>query len=165
MKGCLVSIVLLLASCAKAPIQPAVMPAVQPRVAILDIQKAVTSTREGKMAAADMHRRFDPDIKRLDQERLELEKMRKQLATSGSIEEVETRQRRYNREMEDGRQRVEVEQKRLLKDLTAKLMVIAGEYAKQNRFDAVLDVSQALWRADHADITDKVIELYDLKYR
>jgi Skp family chaperone for outer membrane proteins len=172
MKYLLASILLLLAACTKTPIQPAAMSATQPKIATLDIQKAVTSTREGIVASAGLHRQFDPDIKKFEQERLDIERLRQQALNRNVgtdlpalTNEIDSRQRSYNRDTEDVRQRFEVEQKRVLKGLTAKLMAVAGEYAKQNNFSVVVDPSNVLWRADQTDITDKVIALYDLKYR
>jgi Skp family chaperone for outer membrane proteins len=172
MRLLLATILLALAACTKAPIQPAALPPVQPKVAILDIQKAVTSTNEGKAASNDLHRKFDPDIARFDRDRQEIEEMRQRLLNrdfggdqAATAKEIDARQKRYNRNMEDARQRVEVEQKRILKDLSAKLMLVASDYARQNHFEVVMDSTNILWRADQTDITDKVIELYDLKYR
>jgi Skp family chaperone for outer membrane proteins len=168
MKFLLASILLLLSACTKTPIQPAAISALQPKIAILDIQKAVTSTREGILASAGLHRQFDPDIKQFEQERVEIDQLKQQALNRkvGTLtKEIDARQKSYNRDTEDVRRRFEVEQKRVLKDLTAKLMVVVGEYAKQNNFSVVVDGSSILWSADQADITGKVIALYDLKYR
>lgn len=170
MKLLLASLVVL-AACTKAQVRPAAVPATQPRVAVLDVQKAVTSTREGKLAEAALHRQFDPDIKKFEQERLAIEDLKRQYQSidhapgKDFVKEIDTRQKHYNRETEDARERYEYEQKRVLKDLTAKLMAVAGEYAKQNGFDVILDPNNILWRREQVEITDKVIELYDLKYR
>jgi outer membrane protein len=164
MKFLLASTILVLSACTKAPIQTAAIPAAQPKVAILDIQKAVTSTRDGKLAEAELHRKFDPTQRQFAQDQSEIEALRQQILNNPSQalqERFKTLTQTYNRHMEDARQKFEVEQKSVLKDLTAKLMVVAADFAKQNHFETILDGTNVLWRADQTDITDQVIALYD----
>lgn len=154
----------LLTACTKAPANPAQIPAPQARVAIIDIQKAVTSTRDGKLAEAELQRKFEPMQRQFAQDQSEIEALRQEILKSPSQalqEKFKTLTETYNRHMQDARQKFEVERKLVVKDLTAKLMVVAGDFAKQNRFDTILDGSSVLWRADQTDITDQVIALYD----
>jgi Skp family chaperone for outer membrane proteins len=151
---------------------PLQVPPAHPRVAVLDIQKATASTNEGKTATNDLHLKFDPEVAKLEQERLKIEEMKQRMLSIDFIDfrgtaakDLDARLKRYRRNSEDSRQTFEAEQKRVLAELTAKLMVVATDYAKQNHFEVVIDGSTVLWRAGQTDITDKVIELYDLKYR
>jgi Skp family chaperone for outer membrane proteins len=153
-------------------------PALQarPKVATLNIQKALFSTADGKLAVAEMERNFGPILSRVDRERSELESLRNRLrdgAATLTAEETAMLKGRigdltktYGRERADAEQRLEAEQTRVLKDLASKLMVVVERYAKQRHFEVVLDDSDMktpiLWRADRTDITDEVIKRYEM---
>jgi outer membrane protein len=163
------AILLAAPACTKAPARPAQIPPpqAQPRVAVIDIQKAVTSTRDGKRAEAELLREFAPLQKQFAQDQSEIEALKQQILnrpfeeTKPIQEKINTLMQAYNRRAQDAQQKVEVERKLVLKDLTARLVVVAGDFAKQNHFDTVLDTANVLWHADQTDITDQVIALYD----
>ena len=51
------------------------------KVAILNIQKALTSTTDGMAAAAELARKFRPAMDKLAEENSEIERLRSQLGT------------------------------------------------------------------------------------
>jgi Skp family chaperone for outer membrane proteins len=136
----------------------------KPKVAILNIQSAVLATSDGKAAAAEMHRKFDPEQERLAAEQREIDELRARNDSSLKAR-IEALEQSHRRRIEDARQKFEMEQKRVLKDLSARFMTVVEKYAKQKHFEVVLDESDpktpVLWRADETDITSKVIELYE----
>jgi Skp family chaperone for outer membrane proteins len=136
----------------------------KPKVAILNIQNAIISTGDGKAAAAEMHRKFDPEQESLAAEQREIDELRGRNDSSLKAR-IEALEQSHRRRIEDARQRFETEQKRVLKDLSARFMTVVEKYAKQKHFEVVLDESDpktaVLWRADETDITSKVIELYE----
>lgn len=154
------AIALLISACAMRKPVAAVQP--QPRVAILDVQKAVLSTEDGKAASIEMHDKFDPEQRRLANEQQEIRSLRSQL--SGDDGRIAALEQSYRRKTEQAREKFETERQRVFKELVDKLMVVVGQYAKQNHFEVVLDISDpktpVVWSAGAADITDEVIELY-----
>jgi outer membrane protein len=126
------------------------------KVAILNVQKAILSTEDGKAASAELNRKSVPVQERLKQQEAELAKQRNQPG-------VETLEKTHRRDMEDARHQLELERDRVLKDLTAKLTVVVEKYARKRHFEVVLDENapSIFWRASGTDITDEVIKLYN----
>ena len=144
------------------------------KVATLQIQKALFSTADGKIAAADLERKFGTTLVRIEQERSELESLRNRLRDEAATltadetallkSRMETLAKSYYRDREET-PKFEAERTRVLKELTDKLMLVVDKYAKQKHFEVVLDESDAriLWRDDRTDITDEVIKRYQMK--
>jgi outer membrane protein len=149
----------------------------RPKVAILNIQRAIKSTQDAKAAAAELQRKFAPDQEKLSTEQREIDELETQFQGSTARSEDETRllrsriddlTRTHRRHVEDARSKFDQEQRRVLAELGAKIITVVKQLAKQNHFEVVLDESQAsavLWRADNADITDEVIKRYNIAQR
>lgn len=145
-----------------------------PKVAILNMQRALTSTQDGKAAVAELERKFAPDTEKLSTEEREIGELEKQFRSPASRSDEETRllrsridevSRTHRRHVEDAQAKFEQERKRVIAELGAKMLVVIRQLAKQKHFEVVLDESQqssVLWRADNTEITDEVIRRYDL---
>ena len=138
-----------------------------PKVAFLDTRKALTSTSDGIAAVKELKTKFAPNQVAQESEEKELQGLQIELRNAPDNVSVKARIQALRRMREDRRSRFDAEQTKVLKDLTAKLMVVVGQYAKQKHFEAVIDLSDpkaaVLWRADNTDITDKIIKLYDAR--
>jgi Skp family chaperone for outer membrane proteins len=136
----------------------------RPKVAILDIRRALVSTKDGKAAVAELHRRFDPDQTRLKEQEAEIVRLRNAPEAASFKDRIDALVTSHRRATEEARLRFDAEQKRVYKELSEKLMVVVKKYARQKHYEVVLDESDPnspiLWREDKNDITDKVIELY-----
>jgi outer membrane protein len=146
----------------------------KPKVAILNVQKAILSTEEGKTAAAALTRKFAPKEARLSKEQREIENLESQLH-GGAVRtddeaaslkaRIATLAGNNRRALEDARQEIDVEQKRILNELAAKLLLVVEKYAKKKHFEVVLDEGDPrtpiYWRAEKTDITDEVVKRYD----
>lgn len=145
-----------------------------PKVAVLDVRKAVLSTQDGKTAAGKLRQEFAPDEERLQKLQIEIQDLRSQLSKGAARTAEETaalRTRlaaltvRHRREEEDSRARLEREQSRVLRELAGRLLEVVETYAKQKHFEAILDESDPktpiYWRASNVDITEEVIKRYD----
>ena len=149
----------------------------RPKVAILNIQRAITSTEDGKAAAAELQRKFVPDQDKLSIEQGEIDELEKQFQDRAARSEEENRQlrsriddltRTHRRHQEDAQRKFDDERRRVLAELGAKILAVVKQLAKQEHFEVVLDESHessVLWRADKNDITDEVIRRYDLAQR
>ena len=149
----------------------------RPKVAILNMQRAITSTQDGKVAAAELQRKFAPDLEKLSAEQREIDELEKQFQDRASHSEEENRQlrsriddltRTHRRHQEDGQRKFEDERRRALAEIGAKILLVIKQLAKQEHFEVVLDESHessVLWRADNTDIADEVIRRYDVAGR
>jgi Skp family chaperone for outer membrane proteins len=141
----------------------------KPKIATLDVRKAVQATREGKAAVAELERKFRPSLDKLAYENSRIEVMRNQLGKDNDYASLKAQiaasEDSYNRSQDDLRRKIQDEERRVISELGPKLLAVAEKYAKQKHFEVIIDESDAkgpiIWRADKNDITDQVIKLYD----
>jgi len=79
--------------------------------------------------------------------------------------EIDAGNKEMTRKTQDMNDDLEAEQGRLMQDLGGKMMKIVEEYASQNGYAVVLDVSNpqtdVLWAAASTNITPDIVRLYD----
>ena len=172
-------------ACAQA--QPAPTPAAVPpprqalpgpaptKIAIINIQSAILNTKDGTKAAANVQAKFNPKKAELDKKRSETEALQDQLRKGSATMSDEAKERLQkqidsgtkdvNRRGQDMNDDLEAEQGRIMQDLGAKMMKIVEEYATQNAYAMVFDVSNpqtdVLWAAASTNITPDIVRLYD----
>jgi outer membrane protein len=170
------------AALAYAQVQPAPTQAAAPpphqampgpaatKIAIINIQSAILNTKDGQKAAADNPRKTELDKKRTEIDAIQ-EQLRKGAATMSDEakerlqKEIDAGTKELNRKGQDMNDDLEQEQGRIMQDLGAKMMKIVEEYAAQNGYAVVLDVSNpqtdVLWAAASTNITPDIVRLYD----
>jgi outer membrane protein len=144
------------------------------KIAILNVQQAVLSTEEGKTAAEALQQKVAAEQARLSGVQRQIQDLESQLRDQAGRNDQDTAQIKaritsltatYRRGREDDQHYVDVEQKRVLNELGAKMLMVVGRYAKQKHFDIVLDEGDSktsvYWRAAATDITNEVIKLYN----
>lgn len=159
-----------------AGIARAQAPAAAPtKVAVIQIQAALVSTKEGQKAAADLETKMGPRKKELDGKQAELKDLQDKLQRGGNTlsdsakedltRNIDQKTKSYNRQVEDAQAELEAEQQKLLQQLGQKMMQVIDKYAQSNGFSIVLDVSNpntpVLYASNTVDITKEVIDLYD----
>jgi len=146
-----------------------------PRIGIIDIQKAIVSTKDGQKAAAELETEMAPRRKDVDAKQAEINSLKDQLqkganTLSDSAKEelyrnIDEKTKRLNRTMEDDQAELQQEQDRLLRDLSQKIMVVINKYALDNGFSLIIDVSNpqtpVLYASTALDVTRDIIDLYD----
>lgn len=145
------------------------------KMAIINIQSAILNTKDGQKAAADVQAKFNPRKTDLDKKRSEIDALQEQLRKGSATMSDEAKERlqrqvdsgtkELNREGQDMNDDLEQEQGRIMQDLGARMMKIVEEYATQNGYAVVLDVSNpqtdVLWAAASTNITPDIVRLYD----
>ena len=151
-------------------------PAAAPtKVAVIQIQAALVSTKEGQKAAAELETKMGPRKKELDGKQAELKDLQDKLQRGGNTlsdsakedltRNIDQKTKSFNRQVEDAQAELEAEQQKLLQQLGQKMMQVIDKYAQSNGFSIVLDVSNpntpVLYASNTIDITKEVIDLYD----
>src|ERR1700720_1153455 len=168
--------VLFLLAASMAGIAWAQAPAAAPtKVAVIQIQAALVSTKEGQKAAAELETKMGPRKKELDGKQAELKDLQDKLQRGGNTlsdgakeeltRNIDQKTKSFNRQVEDAQAELEAEQQKLLQQLGQKMMQVIDKYAQSNGFSIVLDVSNpntpVLYASNTIDITKEVIERYD----
>ena len=154
----------------------AALPATAGKIGFVDAERAVAQVEEGKAGLANLQAWQAPYQARLDRLRDQVLSLRDQLnaqegtATPEAIAEIEKNQIDTMRQFEDARREYErqLEEKKteVLAVITSKIGAIASEYAKANDYDAVfvLGAQPVIYVAESANLTDKVIEIFNQRY-
>ena len=147
----------------------------QQKIGVVQVQSAIVGTKEGQKAAGDLETRMAPKRKELENKQTELRTLQESLQKGGSVmneqaraelaRKIDTKNKDYQRSLEDAQAEFQAEQDRLLNDLGAKLMAVISKYAKDNGYLLVIDVSNpqtpVMYASETIDITKEVIDLYD----
>ncbi|HXK01776.1 MAG TPA: OmpH family outer membrane protein [Verrucomicrobiae bacterium] len=145
------------------------------KVAIIHVQNAILSTKEGQKAANELTSRFAPKKAELDKKQADLasiqDQLRKGSATMSDeikaklMREFDTGNKNLQRDTQDAQDELDQEQGKVMQELGNKMMGIIEKYANQNGIALVVDVSNpqtpVLWASQTIDITSDIVKLYD----
>lgn len=145
------------------------------KVGVIQIQSALTGTKDGQKAVADLESRMAPKQKEMERKRSEIQELQDKLNKGGNAmaqaakddlaRNIDTKTKSYNRDMEDARAELDQEQRKLLEDLSGKMQVVIDKFALANGYAVLLDVSNqntnVLYVASGVDITKEIIDAYD----
>ena len=148
------------------------------KIAIINVQNAILSTKDGQKAAADLQTTFGPRQQDLEKKQTELTALQDQLrkgsatmsdeAKTKLMRDIDATTTRVNRDTQDAQSDLDEAQGKLMQELGGKMMAVIEKYATQNAYAVVLDVSNpqtpVLWAASAVDITNDIVKLYDQAY-
>jgi outer membrane protein len=148
------------------------------KIAIIHVQNAILSTKDGQKAAADLQTTFNPRQQDLEKKQTELTALQDQLrkgsatmseeAKTKLMRDIDATTTRVNRDRQDAQSDLDEAQGKVMQELGGKMMAVLEKYATANAFAVVLDVSNpqtpVLWAASAVDITADIVKLYDQAY-
>jgi outer membrane protein len=147
----------------------------QGKFAVINIQGAIISTKDGQKAAAELNAKTAPKKKELEQKQNEINALQDQLnkgsntlsdtAKNDLYKNIEAKKKNLQREVEDAQADLEADQNKLLQQLGQKILAVIEKYSRDNGYTMVVDVSSpqtpVLYASPSIDITKEIIELYD----
>jgi outer membrane protein len=159
---------------------PAAAPAGPTKVAVIAFNAAVAQTNEGQRDFADVQRKFEPKQAQLKSLNDEIETLKKQLQAQGdklSAAEVATRTKNIDektktlqRTAEDARNDYQQEMGDTLNGLASKVYEVLEAYSKDHGYTLVVDIGTTqqqapvvLWAADNTNISQAIIDAYNVK--
>jgi Skp family chaperone for outer membrane proteins len=144
-----------------------------PKVALVNLERAMVSTTDGQIAEKKLDARFTPRKAAIDQKHRELMALQGKLDQGGGSEEERSR---LAAEIDQKGDEVDKEttqadadlaqaQQQVLRDLGPKLMAAVVRYAREHGYDVVLDISSSdvprLYSENSTDITKEVVDEYE----
>ena len=147
----------------------------QGKFAVINIQGAIISTKDGQKAAAELNAKTAPKKKELEQKQNDINALQDQLnkgsntlsdtAKNDLYKNIEAKKKNLQREVEDAQADLEADQQKLLQQLGQKILAVIEKYSRDNGITMVVDVSSpqtpVLYASPSVDITKEIIELYD----
>ncbi len=145
------------------------------KVGVIQVQAALTGTKDGQKAVADYQSRIAPKVKEMERKRADIQELQDKLSKGGNAmaqaakdslaRDIDTKTKSYNRDMEDAQAEAQTEERKMLEELSGKMQVVIEKYAQANNFTVLLDVSNqntnVIWISTAIDVTKDVIDLYD----
>ena len=154
----------------------AAVPAAAGQIGFLDAERAVLSVQEGKSQLKVLEEWATPRRDHIEQLKGQVGELNQRLAAERSTaspealaqldrelvqvqRDLEDQVRAFNRDLAARRDR-------MLGELSAKIMTVAGQYAEANGFDAIflLGAHAVAYYSKSLDVTDAIIRLYDERY-
>jgi len=145
------------------------------KVGVIQVQAALTGTKDGQKAVAEYQARVAPKVKEMERKRAEIQELQDKSSKGGSAmaqaakdelaRNIDAKTKSYNRDMEDAQAEAQAEERKMLEELSGKMQVVIEKYAQANAYTVLLDVSNqntnVIWISTAIDVTKDVIELYD----
>jgi Skp family chaperone for outer membrane proteins len=145
------------------------------KVGVIQVQAALTGTKDGQKAVADYQSRIAPKVKEMERKRSEIQELQDKLSKGGNAmaqaakddlaRTIDLKTKAYNRDMEDAQAEAQTEERKMLEELSGKMQVVIEKYAQANNFTVLLDVSNqntnVIWISTAIDVTKDIIDLYD----
>ncbi len=150
------------------PVARAKIPSVE-KIAIVDLQKVLQGTRQGKAARRKMERSAAAKQKKLDKMQKDLEGKVKAAAKLSGPERAKAEQRLQQSYVEmqqmafSLQQDLSAQESKLLSEMYRKIQAIVAKIARKRGIDLVLvrDPGTVVFAKDAYDITRDIIEAYD----
>jgi outer membrane protein len=153
-------------------------PAAATKVGVIDVQVAITSTSEGKQAAAELQSKFAPRQTELGNLQKQLEDIQTRLRTGANTlsdderaklsRDGENIQRSYQRKSQDAQDDFQQAQRDIVDSIGRKMIDVLTKYSHDNGYAVILDRSgqatPVIYAANSTDVTQDIIRLYDQTY-
>jgi outer membrane protein len=150
------------------------------KIAVINFQAAVALTNEGQRKFADLDKKYEPKRQQLKILAEEIDNLTKQLQAQGDklspaeqqarAKAIEDKKKQFERTREDTGNDYQAEGAEILNGLISKVGEVLVNYAQQQGFTVVLDgtgsqqqLPVVLWSSDSTNITQAVVEAYNLK--
>ncbi len=147
----------------------------QPRIAVLNVQEAISRTAEGQKLIRELEERYRPKQEQLEASQNKVNQLREQLqkgantmsdeAQRSLARDIQREETALQRSMEDARGEFAQEQSQLFGSVGQKIMAVIDKYAKDNDYQVVLDISNpqspVLYAVTEVNITGAIIQAYD----
>jgi outer membrane protein len=148
------------------------------KIGVIDVQVAITSTAEGKQAAAELQSQFAPRQTELTNMQKQLEDIQTRLRTGQTTlsddekarlgREGEQLQRSYQRRSQDAQDDFNEAQREVVDRIGRRMVDVLNKYSRDNGYSIILDrsgqSSPVIFAANSTDVTQEIIRLFDVSY-
>jgi outer membrane protein len=144
------------------------------KVAVINIQSALVSTKDGQKAATELTSRFNPKKADFEKRQNDINQLQDQLnrgrntlsdeARQNLMREIDQKTKSLKYDTEDAQSELTQEEQKIMGELFGRVRAVVDKYAKDNGYVLVLDDSSQqtmVYASSSIDITRDIIELYD----
>jgi outer membrane protein len=146
------------------------------KIAVIDIQVAIMNTKEGSAQAGTLQAKYQPKKDEFDKRQRDIQAIQDQVKKGAATmsddakakleRDMDAKTKSLQRDTQEVSDDYEQDMGKVFQELGNKMLQIIEQYAYQNGYAAVLDVSNrqtspVLWAAPSSNITADIIKLYD----
>ena len=150
------------------------MAAAEGKIAVVDMERAVNNSKEGKRAQAELKRKaekFEAELKKLGEDvqklRAELENtamLLKPEAKLGKERDFERKLRHFRDRQRDAKAEMAEAQREAFAPILQKFQKVIREVGAAGNYALITESRAALYAPKSADVTNQVITAYDKKF-
>jgi outer membrane protein len=148
------------------------------KIAVISLQPAIMGTKEGAAAGAVLQAKYAPKQAEFEKRKADLAALQDQLKKGGAAlsedarvkltREVDSKTKSLQRDAQEASEDSQQDMNSVYNQLGDKMLQIIEQYAYQNGYAVVLDVSAqqtpVIWAAGSSNITADIVRLYDLAH-
>lgn len=141
------------------------------KIAIVDVQRAVISVKDGSSVKAKLERLLKNKQKDFDRMQEDVKRLKDELETQGAMMKEDLRRQKvqdYQKKMVElqefymGNQRELADKEaELTAPILERLEKVLVKLGKDEKFTVILNASAVLYNTDAVDLTDRLIKMYD----
>jgi outer membrane protein len=145
------------------------------KIAIIAIRDAIMATKEGTIAGNALKAKYAPRQAEFEKRQADIQSMTDQLKKGGATmsaeakdkltREIDGKTKSLQRDAQDTQDDSQQDMGKVFNELGDKMVQIIEQYAYQNAYAVVLDVSSqqtpVIWAAPSSNITADIVKLYD----
>ncbi len=145
----------------------------QLKVGLIDIQRAITESAQGKKAREKFQAQYKKVEADMIRQKQDVEKMKADMDKKGALLKDDDRRKleadfqkkflAYQRDMRDYQEELQQKEREMTADILKELEGVVSELGKAEKFTLILERSQLLYSDQGLDVTNKVIELYNAR--
>ncbi len=148
------------------------------KVGVINVQVAITSSSEGKQAAAEMQSQFTPRQTELDNLRKQIDDLQNRVRTGSNTLSDEEKARLaaeydrlgrvFQRKQTETQEDFNEAQREIVDRIGRKMMEVLDKFSRDNGYSIIFDTSAqntpVIYAANTIDVTQDIIRLYDQNY-
>jgi outer membrane protein len=148
------------------------------KIAVISLQPAIMGTKEGTAAGAALQAKYAPKQAEFERRKADLAALQDQLRKGGATmsedarakltREIDSKTKSLQRDAKEASDDSQQDMNSVYNQLGDKMLQIIEQYAYQNGYAVVLDVSAqqtpVIWAAGSSNITADIVKLYDLAH-
>jgi outer membrane protein len=145
------------------------------KIGVINVQVAITSTAQGKQAAAELQSKFAPRQTELEEMRKQMDDLQTRLRTGQTTlsddekarlaREGDQLNRSYQRKQQEAQDDFNDAQQDVVNSIGRRMVAVLDKYSKENGYAIILDTSAqqtpVVYAANQIDVTQDIIRLYD----
>lgn len=158
--------------------QTSAAPAATQKIAVINLQQAITGTAEGKQASQQLQAQFAPRRNELNTITKQIQDLQQRMQAGQTTLSDEAKadlqrqgnelQRRGQREQQDLQDDMNDASQEAINKIGTKMLTVLDKYAKEHGYSVVIDASAqntpVLYASTGVNITEEIIKLYDTTY-